>query len=229
MPVKIFIPASEFVNQKQKPLILKNEQHCSRCDHSPALFFETHRFLFRAGPKKNQFILNKYDISNHFLLKISVCETCYQSDYLTHPDSLDRNGSRLSRIAKFHSVTWTLGALLAGCGFLLLTPLIPDQGILHSIRSMWQIPIAVGIIVLLLNWFSQKKYQNQILQTLEKANPNFHPYQRADVHSPILESSKDLSLTGLEIKMENESWAVETATAHGWKYEKSASSESQAQ
>lgn len=222
MPVKISIPASELIDLQNNPLILKIDQGCSRCDQTPAEFYEVHRISLRIGVKKNRLISKKYDLSRRFQLKISVCETCYQSDFLTHPDSLDHNSSRLSRIAKFHSVTWTLGALLAAVGFILLTPIIPDTGLLQSLKSMWQIPIGVGILVLLLTWFSQKKYQNKVLGELERSTPNFHPRKRADVNAPILESSKDLSLTALEIKMDNEPWAMEVAKSHGWSYETTA-------
>jgi hypothetical protein len=222
MPVKISIPASELIDQKKDPLVLIHDQRCSRCDQSPAEFYEIHRISIRIGVKKNRLISKKYDISRHIQLKINICETCYQSDFLTHPDSLDRNGSRLSRIAKFHSITWTLGALFAALGFILLTPIVPDTGLLQSIKSMWQIPIGVGILVLLLTWFSQKKYQNQVLRELEKTTPNFRPRKRAEVNAPILESSKDWSLTALEIKMENEPWAMEAAKSHGWTYETAA-------
>lgn len=222
MSVKISIPASELIELKKDPLILKLGQRCSRCDQSPAEFYEIHRISLHIGAKKNRLVSKKYDISRSFKLKINVCETCYQSDFLSHPEKLDRNGSRLSRIALFHSVTWALGGFFAGCGFLLLTPLVPDTGVLQSIKSIWQIPILVGILVLLLTWFSQKKYQNKVLQELERSTPNFHPRKRAEVNAPILESSKDLSITALEITMENEPWAMETAKSHGWMYETTA-------
>jgi hypothetical protein len=220
MPVKILIPASEIVGLKKEPLVLDVKDRCSRCDHTPAEFYEVHRLFCRVKHKPSRMFGKKYDLSKEYELKIRICETCYQADYLTNPDALDRNGSALGRIAKFHSVAWTIGALLAAFGFLLLTPLVPETGFLQPLKSIWRIPVAVSVIVLFLTWLSQRKYQNQTLHALEKSDPGYHAHPRAEVLTPILEDMHDLSSPSLTIKMENEPWAVEVATNHGWTYQK---------
>jgi hypothetical protein len=219
MSVKILIPASEIVGLNKSPLVLEVADRCSRCDRTPAKFYEVHHLFCRVKHKPNRMFGKKYDLSKEYKLKIKICESCYQTDYLTHPDALDRNNSALGRIAKFHSVAWTLGALLAAFGFLLLTPLIPETGILQPLKSIWRIPVAVSVVVLFLTWLSQRKYQNQTLRALEKSDPGYQAHLRAEALTPILEDMNDLSSPSLVIKMENESWAVEAATKHGWTYQ----------
>ena len=224
MTVKISIPAGEIIKLKHDPLVLENAKRCSRCDTSPADYYEVHRLFFQAGQKKYRRFGRKYEIDQDYRLKINICETCYQTDFLTHPETLDRNGSTLGRIVRFHSITWMLGALMAGIGFLLLTPIVPDTAAFHPIKSFWQFPVAMGAVVLLLTWLSQKKYQTQTMRALEKKKPGFFRKTRAMTKTPILESNQDLSSTALEITMDNELWAEQVAAIHGWSIEKTASS-----
>ncbi len=219
MPIKILIPASEVRNYQGKPLVLENDNRCSRCNQSPADFFEVHRLHYRVGLKYNLIYGKKFRVSKDYRLMLRVCETCYQSDFLTHPELLDRNNSPLARIARFHSIAWTIGGLLAGCGFILLTPIIPSSGVLNSIKQMWQVPVLMGVIVLLLSWLSQKKYQNKILRQIEKANPDFQPLPRAEVHANVLNDESDTSVTALEIILKNETWAEACARNNNWKFE----------
>jgi membrane protein implicated in regulation of membrane protease activity len=220
MPVKVMVPAREIVGLKRNPLMLDLDQRCSRCDRSPAEYYEVHRLFLRVGIKKNRLVGNKFEKAKSYRLKIGICETCYESDFLTHPEALDHNGSWLGRIAQFHSIAWTLGALFAAAGFLLLTPIIPARGVLLLLKNVWQLPVAVGVIVLFLTWLSQRKYQSKVLRELEKSNPDFRPSPRSEVRTPILESENDLTTPALEIKIENEPWAIEISKRHGWTCEK---------
>lgn len=219
MPVKIIIPASEVKNRQGIPLILENGQRCSRCDQSPADFFELHRLHYRVGFKLNHLYGKKYRISKQYQVKLKVCETCFQSDFLTHPDLMDNDRSPLARIARFHSTAWTIGGLLAAFGFILLTPIIPQNGILSTIKQLWQVPVIMGVIVLFLAWLSQKKYQSKVLQAIEKANPGFQPQPRTEVHTYVLLNEEDSSATALEIILINEKWGNECASQHNWHHE----------
>lgn len=221
MPVRILIPASEVKNRQEKPIVLESDNRCSRCNGSPADLFEVHRLHYRIGFKHNHLYGKKYRISQSYRLKLCVCETCYKSDYLTHPEVLDRGNSPLAKIAQFHSMAWTIGALLACCGFLLLTPIIPANGILSTIKQMWQVPVSVGVLVLFLTWLSQKKYQSKVLHQIEKANPAFRPLARAEVHTYVLRNEEDPTATALEIILQNESWAEACANNNQWKFNQS--------
>lgn len=216
MPVKIKVTAKEISELRSAPLTLVLGGRCSRCDRSPADFFETHRLKYRVGYKQFKISGKKYDVSRDFWLKIGICEACYQSDFLTHPDLLDRNGSRLAKISQFHSALWTLGGAFAAIGFVLLTPLVPDSGFLSTLKGLWQVPVGFGVLILFLNWLSQRKFQSQTLHALEKANPKFSIHSRAEVRSIILDNEHDLSVPALEIIMENEPWAKEIAEQHHW-------------
>jgi hypothetical protein len=219
MPLKILIPAGEVRNYQGKPLVLENDNRCSRCNQSPANFFEVHRLHYRVGLIRGLPYNKKYRISKDYRLKLQICETCYQSDYLTHPELLDRNNSQLARIASFHSLAWTIGSLLAACGFLLLTPIIPQNGVLGTIKQLWQVPVVLGVLVLFLTWLSQRKYQNKVLHEIEKSNPGFQPLPRAEVHANVLNDESDTSVTALEIILKNETWAEACARNNNWKFE----------
>ena len=220
MSVKIKIPASELIGLKHDPLCLELAGRCSRCDHSPANFYEVNRLNFRVGEKPYRIAGKKYQISQEYRLKIAICETCYQSDFLTHPDLLDRNGSWLSRIARFHSIIWSVGGFLAAIGFLFLTPFIPDSAFFKPIKEMWQIPVLMGVLILFLNWLSQRKYQNQVLHTLEKSSSDFRSHPRAEVKTYSLENTQDLSRIALDITFNKEPWAIEVAEKRHWAFEK---------
>lgn len=219
MSVQVLIPASEVKSRGENPLILENDQRCSRCNQSPAGYFEVHRLHYRIGFKHSHLYGKKYRISKNYLLKIAVCERCYKSDFLTHPELLDQNKTPLARISRFHSTAWTIGALLACCGFLLLTPIIPQSGILITIKQMWQVPVIMGVIVLFLTWLSQKKYQTKVLHEMEATHPGFRSLRRAEVHTYVLRDEEDPSATALEIHLDNKEWAEECANLHHWKFE----------
>jgi len=218
MPVKITVPAKTIKELIENTLMLENAQRCSRCGRSPASFFEVHKAYYRVGKLPNRLYGKKFKFSKSFKLKIGICETCYQTDYLTHPDRLDRNGSSLAKISSFHSATWMIGVLLAAFGFILLTPIVPEIGVLTTLKQSWQIPVGVGVIVLLLTWLSQKKYQNKVLQELETSAPGFMKRSRASITTLVLENETDLSMPALEVSFENEDWAVELAEVHHWQH-----------
>jgi hypothetical protein len=216
MSVKIKIPASAILTAKDGMLVLENGNRCSRCDRTPAAYFETHRLKYQVGLRKKSIYSKKFDISRRYQLKIAICEICQQSDFLTQPDLLDRDGSELGRIVQFHALTRMLGGLLAALGFLLLTPFIPEGGILQPLKQIWQIPVAVGVIVLLLTWMSQRKYHQRVLADFEQKHPGFIAPHRGQVCTIVLEDEKDPSLTALELTLENEAWAKEAASINQW-------------
>jgi len=219
MSVKIKIPASEISSLKNGRLTVENEGRCFRCDSSPADHYESHHLKYRVGMKKNRIYSNKFEFSRSYWLKIAICESCYQSDFLLHPDLLDRDGSPLARVVQFHSTTSMLGGLLAALGFLLLTPFIPETGLLAPLKQIWQLPVVIGVIALLLSWLSQRKYHNRVLTEFEKNYPGIQSHARAGVITRVVKNEKDASEIILEIDMENESWAIEAAKAHNWSYE----------
>jgi len=218
MPVQILIPASEVKNRQGIPLILENGNICSRCGQSPADFFEIHRLIYRVGFRSTHLYGKRYKISSDYQLKLKVCETCFQSDFLTHPELMDDDKSPLARITRFYSTAWSIGGLLAAVGFLLLTPIIPQIGILKLIKQLWQLPVILGVLVLFLTWLSQRKYQSKVLREIEDRNPGFRPLPRAEMHPFVLRDEEDLTLTALEVVLINEPWAKACAQKNQWEY-----------
>jgi hypothetical protein len=220
MSMKIIVPIAEIIGLKGNSLELAVDQRCSRCDHSPAPFYEIHRLQLMGGPKKKRLYGKKYKVFKDYKLKISLCEECYRSDYLTHPEKLDQNNTRLGRIVRFQSILWSLGGILAAIGFLLMMPLIPENDFFIPLKRLWYIPVVIGVFFIGLNWFLQKQTQKGISLALEKSAYDLKSYSRAEVFSPIVDGVHDLSATALEITMKNESWAAKIAEMHGWTFEK---------
>jgi hypothetical protein len=220
MAVKIMVPASAILENKEKTLVLDTPLRCSRCNRTPADFFESHRLKFRAGYTKTHLLGKKYAASREYTLKLRVCETCYQTDYLTAPETLDRDNTPLGRTAKRHSTAWMLGGLAAAVGFLLLTPIVPDTPALVVIKRLWQIPVVLGVLILLFTWLSQHAQQARVSKALHEAGQILQVVFRAEVRTPILADAQDGSVIALEIKLENELWAEECAGAKHWQAEK---------
>ncbi|MCX6056439.1 MAG: hypothetical protein NTZ74_16310 [Chloroflexi bacterium] len=219
MSTKIMIPAGIIHGLKKTPLVLDFPMRCSRCDVEPAEYLETHRLKFRVGYQKTHLYGKKYHLTSNYLLKIRVCESCYLSDYLTHPETLDRDETPQGRIARIHTTSWTLGSLLSAAGFLLLTPIIPEIPAFQLIKTLWQIPVILGVLTLLLTWLSQRKQQILVLKKLEKYEKDLKTYARAEVRTPILSDINDMDAIAVEIRLDNDRWATETADFHLWSAE----------
>ncbi len=219
MPLKIMVPARELMELPQDSLDLETINRCSRCDRAPAEFFESHRLKFNIGHRSTHLLGKKFSFSKKYVLKIRVCESCYQSDFLTHPEALKDDKTPLGSVAKAQSLVWMVGSLLAGAGFLLLTPIVPDVPELQAIKAAWRLPVIAGVLVLLLAWLYQRKQQGIVLSQLEKNTSNFQPHPRAAIESRIVTSSNHLDEIALRITFENEAWAAETAEYFHWKTE----------
>jgi hypothetical protein len=219
MPLKIMVPARELMELTNESLDLEAVNRCSRCDRTPADFFESHRLKLNIGHRSTHLLGKKFSFSKKYVLKIRVCESCYQSDFLTHPEALKDDKTSLGRVSKAQSLAWTAGSLLAGVGFLLLTPLVPDLPGLQSLKVAWRLPVIAGVLVLLLAWLYQRKQQGIVLSQLEKNTPHFQPHPRAIVESRIVSSSNTLDEIALGITFENQAWAAETAGIYHLKTE----------
>jgi hypothetical protein len=217
MAVKIMVPASAI---RESQVLLDVPLRCSRCDRAPADYFENHRLKFRAGYTNTHLLGKRYANSHDYTLKLRVCETCYQTDYLTAPETLDRDVTPLGRIARLHTTARMLGSLFAAAGFLLLTPIIPGTPALLPIKALWQIPVALGVVTLMLAWLSQRAQQGKVTKALHESGQWLTPVPRAEVRTPILPDAQDGSAIALEIKLENEAWALESAEVKGWQAEK---------
>ena len=220
MAIKIMVPGSAIHNLAEGDLVLNFPPRCSRCGATPANQFETHRLKFRAGYNTTHLYGKKYKVSKNYNLKIRICESCYHANYLSHPETMDRDATALGRSARIHSVLWLIGGMTAGLGLLLLTPLVPQVSFLGTLKSYWHLVTAGGVFVLLVAWLIQKNMQRKVFANLTEAKYDFDHLQRAEARTPILENADSNNGIALEIGLDNEEWGRECAEHAGWHSEK---------
>lgn len=219
MPVKILVPFKTVQDAVGGTLILDHPERCSRCGNTPAEFFATHRLKLRAGRKRPGLYRPRFALDKKYTVKIRVCESCYQSDFLTDPESFDRDPTPLGRQARMNFFGYMIGALVAAVGLLLLTNILPDLGVTADLKKYWRIPAIVGLLIIGVFWLLQKQQQKKVREWL--AARNFDPTQsrRADARIIVVDSIDDPAAIPLEIGFENEQWAEDCAKRNRWAIE----------
>ena len=216
MPIKIMVPFKDVEPALGSSLVLDHPLRCSRCGAARAERFETHRLRLRAGQKPGGLYKPRYRLDKGYLLKIRICEDCYQADFLTDPDALRADDTQLGRKAGFHSKLLTIGGVIAALGVLLSTPLIPPSGILVTLKFYWQLFTLAGLVLLLIAWLVQRNQQKQVRADLAARGINTDDRPRTQVRTPVLPHATDPALIPLEIGIRDETWAVECAQHYNW-------------
>ncbi len=216
MPVKILIPFKHVQDAIGGALVLDHPQRCSRCGNAPAEFFETHRLRLRAGRKRPGLYKAKFVLDKKYTLKIRVCESCYQSDYLTDPETFDRDSTPLGRNARMYFIGSMIGALVAAVGLLMFTNLLPDLGLSANLKSYWRIPAVAGLLIIGIFWLLQKQQQKKVREWLAARSFDPNLSRRADARIIVVDSANDPGAIPLEIGFENELWAEECAKHNHW-------------
>jgi hypothetical protein len=216
MALRIDIPLADIPQNPGASLVLDHPARCSRCGIQPAVHYETHKLRLRIGAKKTGLYRQTYKLSRVYYLRLRVCENCYQSDFAVEPEEFEKDDTALGRLARLHSLMYTLGALIACAGLLLMTSLVPATSALGGIKLYWPYIIGAGGILILGVWLHQRTRQRHILEALEKKgiDPARHP--RTEVRTPVLEDDKDPDAIPLQIRLIDEAWAAECATRYNW-------------
>jgi hypothetical protein len=206
MPLKIVVPASVILQQKDGVLKLDQPLSCSRCGQSPADFFESHRLKLRAGLKHNPLPGRRYKLDHNYTLKLRLCPRCYQMSYLEAPETLTGDANSLGRLSRLQNLLRTLGGVIAALGLILMTPFIPATTAFSGIKAHWWIPIAAGVGLVLLGLYSQVIAQMKLRRALESAGEFDISLSRAKVRTPLYANPADQSQVALEINVDNEKW-----------------------
>lgn len=220
MAYKIVIPARVILENKEQPLLFDQPLTCSRCNRTPADYFETHKLKIRAGLRHNPLPGRRYKLNENYTLKIRICQRCYYLDYLLAPENLAGEDTPLGHLASMQNFLRMLGGLSAALGLLMLTPFVPATAQFAAIKASWWIPLAGGVALILLGLYSQVSAQMKVRRALEAAGEFDPNLTRAEVRTPLFASPEDLNQVALEVKLENEPWAQECAELHHWHFEK---------
>lgn len=217
MPLIITVPVSDIMKAPDHELILGVPGRCSRCGKSDAADFDTRRLKLMARPYKTSFNRVRFKYNHRYKVKLRVCSECRKADYVTHPEELKDDPTRLGRIARLQSVALTAGGTIAALGILLNTPLIPAIGFLTQIKQNWMYIAAVGLVVTLVIWFFQNLQQKQVLEGLNSSGYKMENHPRADIRTPFVEDETNQAAIALEVRIQDDDWAKTCAEHYGWK------------
>ena len=198
-------------------MISRNAVHAAV--RTPADHFETHSLRLRANQQRGGRWKAKYNLDVPYTLKIRVCDSCYQSDYLTAPDTLNADPTPLGRLARIQSIFMTIGAVIAGIGLVLLTPLAPDISFIGTLKGYWLAFTGAGLLVVLAAWLHQKARQKKLRGELTAKGIDLERLKRTEVRTPLLEREDDPAAIPLEIGFKDENWAQECAAHYQWAIE----------
>lgn len=216
MPLKILVPYKIVSEAAGSTLVINHPARCSRCGKTAADYFETHRLRLRASRKRMGLYRQKYAVDKPYLLKIKVCETCYQADFLTDPDSFDRDPTHLGRLARYYSAGFMAGAIVAAAGLLLLTGILPDVGVTGEFQNYWRILAGAGLLIIAITWLLRRHQQNRLRADLLARGIDLKQTRRADVFVPVVDRTDDPNATALQVGVVDDNWAEECAKFYGW-------------
>lgn len=219
MPLKMIVPLSRVQQALTGGLVLDHPQRCSRCRAVPAAHYESHSLRLRIGQKRPGLYRQTYRVNQAYRLKIRVCETCYRADFLTSIEELEKDDSRLGRLARTYARAFSIGGVIAGIGLLLMTNLIPADSALGGVKLFWPYVTGAGGVIILTAWLHQRYRMRRILEELEAAGITPASRPRAEVRTPILENENDPQAVTLEISMRDEAWLAESAAHYNFAVE----------
>lgn len=108
----------------------------------PAEFYETHLLRLRIGAKKPGLYRQSFRINQPYRLRIRICQTCYQADFVTDVENLEHDQTSSGRLARIYARLYTLGAIIACAGAMWPTArayrhLTAPHPITHTAPTCW--------------------------------------------------------------------------------------------
>jgi hypothetical protein len=216
---RIDIPLSDVQKALGGFLVLDHPACCSRCGALLADHYETHKLRLRIGPNRRGLYGQTYRINRPYHLRIRVCENCYKADFAVCPEEFDKDDTALGRLSRLHSRLFTLGAVIACVGLLLMTDIISSASALGGIKLYWPFITAPGGLLVLGTWMHQRLRQRRVLEDLDKAGIDPTRTPRSAVRTPVLEDDKDAATIPLQLMLKDEKWAEECANRYNWSTE----------
>jgi hypothetical protein len=216
LPLKLLVPLKDIQPALADGLVLDHPPRCSRCGAEPAEHFETHNLRLKAGRKRMGLYRQQYRFNQPYRLRIRVCETCYRADFVGFSEEFEGDQTPLGVLARTYSRLFTIGAVVACAGMLLMTNLVPADSTLGGVKSYWPYFIVAGGAVILGVWLHQRNTLRKLRDSLEAVNQEPAQCPRANVRTPVLDNLEDPRSIALEINLKNEEWARECAAHKQW-------------
>lgn len=219
MVTKFFIPASLVLENKPDLFDLVFPARCSRCNAASADHFETHSLKYEAGLIQYRQFSKKFRFSTKLRIRLPLCETCYQANFLENPDSCKNDLTPLGKAAYWRSIGITAASLVAGLAFILLMKIIPLPAGIPWIQSLWSILIGLALVFLAITFGIIESINKHLRHNLSEQNYNAQLH-RADIAAGIQLDDPQPEDVAVTIRLQNDLWAEECARHRGWAYEK---------
>ncbi len=219
MPLKMVVPLNRVQLALAGGLVLDHPQRCSRCGAVPAAHYESHSLRLRIGQKRPGLYRQRYRLNQAYRLRIRICEICYRTDFVTSIEELEKDDTRLGRLARTYARAFSIGGVIAGFGLLLMTNLIPADSALGGVKLNWPFITGAGGAIILMAWLHQRDRMRRILEELEAAGTTPASRPRAEVRTPVLDNDNDPQAVTLEVTMRDEAWLVESAAHYNFPIE----------
>jgi len=97
MSRRVLIPFQAIQSRDSSDWVINQPARCSRCNADPAPYFETHAVTVKIKRIAHRQVGTKYRSESHLLVRLPLCETCYQKSYLSDPDSLRYDDTPLGK------------------------------------------------------------------------------------------------------------------------------------
>ena len=219
MTTKISIPAGVVLENKPAILNLVFPDRCSRCDAANASYSETHSLKYEAGLIRYRQFSKRFRFSVSLRIRLPLCKTCYQANFLENPDSCKHDPTSLGKAAHWRSIGITAASLVAGLAFILLMKIIPLPVAIPWIQSLWSILIGLALVLLAITFGIIESINKHLRRDLSEQNYNAQLH-RADIDAGIQLDDPRPEDVAVTVRLQNDLWAEECACHHGWVYEK---------
>ena len=217
MTSQMFIPVKAISELESDTLDLTVPARCSRCNKTPAQYFEAHPLRFRAGMPRRTALIRKFSSDIVFRLRLPLCSECYAKNFTEAPETLTHDSGELGTLARWRAAGMLTASLIAGVAFILLMNLFPLPASLSEVTNFWLYPIGISVVIFMLTLGLTELKNRSLKKALHTAKYDIKLH-RAYVIAATLPQTPDPAEIAVFVEMGNESWLKECADNHGWEY-----------
>ena len=218
MTTKLLIPAKAITENKCPTLDLGYPARCSRCNAQPAAFLETHPLRYKADLVPNRTIDRKFRTNISFKLRLPLCETCYQVNFIENPDSVVHDQTPLGQFSRARSIGIKVASSVAGIAFILLMKIMPLQSVIAASPNLWLYFIAAALVLFAIT-FGSTFLKNQSIKSSLTSSDFKVKLHRAVAYETIQIETAQPDDPAVFVTLENDQWAKECAEKNGWELE----------
>ena len=219
MTIILKIPAGYVMENKGKPVDLQPRDRCCRCNAEPASQFESHFVKYEAGINPTRQITNKFHIRVRVHLRLPVCESCYQANFIEDADSCKLDENDLGKIAKWRARAINIISVFTGIAFILLMKIIPLPANVMWLQYLWLILVGAALFFYGILFGLMELKNRKLREQLSQSGFDFSS-RRAEVFAVKQLENPNPEDVAVTVALKNEPWAEACAGHFGWEFEK---------